>query len=240
MFSNKLVTLNNPNSSIAEAYSILRTNIHFSSLDKSLKTLLVTSASFCEGKTLTVANLGVAFAQAGKKALILDCDFRKPVLHKLFDRPNSKGLVDIILGALPLEDGLTDVEVNRLKLITAGSIPPNPVELISSNRMQQLISELADMFDIILVDTPPVVQLTDAALMAANTDGVLLVVAHRKSKIAMVQKAKELLLNVNARIIATVLNMTEDSEEDYRYCNYGKEEYRISKHHKKQLTAVSI
>ncbi|ACV64002.1 capsular exopolysaccharide family [Desulfofarcimen acetoxidans DSM 771] len=221
MFSNKLITINNPKSPIAEAYRILRTNIHFSVLNKPLKTLLITSAGCGEGKTLTVANLGVAFAQAGEKAVLLDCDFRKPGLHTVFGQSNNKGLVDIILGRLPLDLGLKNVGIDGLKLITTGSVPPNPVELISSNRTKEFISDLAEMFDIVLIDTPPVAPLTDAALMASNMDGVLLVVAQSKSKIAMVQKSKELLLNVNARIIATVLNMTDDPGEDYRYYNYG-------------------
>ncbi|WP_066633844.1 CpsD/CapB family tyrosine-protein kinase [Desulfolucanica intricata] len=241
MAQEKLITLHDPKSPAAEAYRILRTNIQFSSLDKPIKKLLVTSAGPHEGKSLTVSNLGIAFAQTGLRVLILDCDLRKPMQHKSFEVFNTKGLTNILLGEISIEDSLQDVGVDSLKLITTGPIPPNPSELLGSRRMKVFLDELSDLFDIVLVDTPPVVAVTDAALMAANVDGVLLVVASGATKIEMTQRAKELLLNVNARIIGTVLNMIEvESDSYYYYYYYGGDGKHKSKHHKKRPAAASL
>ena len=241
----KLITFHTPKSPIAEAYRVLRTNIQFSSLDKPIKSLLVTSAGPSEGKSLTVSNLGVAFAQSGLKVLIIDCDMRKPKQHKHFEVNNGNGLSNILIGELSLSDGLHDVGIEGLKLIPTGPIPPNPAELLGSQRMKDFIAELYGMFDIILVDTPPVVPVTDAALMAANVDGVLLVVASGEAKIEMTQKAKELLLNVNARIIGTILNMVDVEGEDYYYYYYyggegGKNRSKSKSHRKKNLPAATL
>ena len=243
MAVNELITLHTPKSPIAEAYRILRTNIQFSGLDKPIKTLLVTSAGPFEGKSLTVSNLGVAFAQSGLKVLIIDCDMRKPKQNKHFEVNNDQGLSKILIGELSLNDGLHDVGIEGLKLIPTGPTPPNPAELLGSQKMKDFMTELKGMFDIILVDTPPVVAVTDAALMAANVDGVLLVVASGEAKIEMTQKAKELLLNVNARIIGTVLNMVDvDGEEYYYYYYYGgdRDKSKGKKHRKNHLTASNL
>ncbi|ACV64777.1 capsular exopolysaccharide family [Desulfofarcimen acetoxidans DSM 771] len=242
----KLITLHSPKSPIAEAYRILRTNIQFSSLDKPIKSLLVTSAGPNEGKSLTVANLAVAFAQAGLKVLIIDCDMRKPTQHKIFELSNIKGLSNVLIGELSLMKGLLDVGIEGLKLLPTGPTPPNPSELLGSQRMKNFIAELYEVFDIILVDTPPVVPVTDAALMAANVDGVLLVVASGQAKIEMTLKAKELLLNVNARIIGTVLNMLNVQGEEYYYYYYyysgedGGKKPKNKGHRKKNLPAATM
>ena len=241
----ELITFHTPKSPVAEAYRVLRTNIQFSGLDKPIKTLLVTSAGPSEGKSLTVSNLGVAFAQSGLKVVIIDCDMRKPKQHKYFEINNENGLSNILIGKLSLTDGLYDVGIEGLKLITTGPIPPNPSELLGSQRMKDFIEELSGMFDMVLVDTPPVVPVTDAALMAANMDGVLLVVASGQAKIEMTQKAKELLLNVNARIIGTVLNLVDVDGEDYYYYYYyggegGKNRSKSKNHRKKNLPAATL
>ena len=241
----ELITFHTPKSPIAEAYRVLRTNIQFSGLDKPIKTLLITSAGPSEGKSLTVSNLAVAFAQSGLKVVIIDCDMRKPKQHRYFEISNENGLSNILIGKLSLTDGLYDVGIEGLKLITTGPIPPNPSELLGSQRMKDFIEEISGMFDMVLVDTPPVVPVTDAALMAANMDAVLLVVAAGQAKIEMTQKAKELLLNVNARIIGTVLNLVDVEGEDYYYYYYyggegGKNRSKSKNHRKKHLPAATL
>jgi protein-tyrosine kinase len=216
----KLVTLTNPNSNISEVYRIMRTNLMFSSLGQQLKTLLITSPGSGEGKSLTSANLGVVFAQYGKTVIIVDADLRKPTQHRIFGIGNNTGLTSVMLGEVSLDNALIPIEDIGLSVLPTGPLPPNPAELLGSERMLEILEELKEKADIVILDTPPVVAVTDAALLASRVDGVLLVLAAGKVKIEVAQKAEELLLNVRANILGSVLNMMDVDNPDYYYSSY--------------------
>lgn len=215
-----LITAGNPKSPVAEAYRTLRTNIHFSGLDSPYRTIMVTSAGPGEGKSTTLANLGVAMAQAGMKVLIVDCDLRKPVQHKVFELPNLKGVTNILVEQLQLEDIIQPTRVESLFLLTSGPIPPNPSELLSSERMKSLVESLKNLFDIVLFDAPPAIAVTDAALLSSSVDGVILVLRSGTAKIDMAKQAKEQIEKANGKIIGSVLYGVSYSGDDYQYYNY--------------------
>jgi non-specific protein-tyrosine kinase len=203
MPSDKLVTLSDPRSPAAEAFRTLRTNIIFSSLDKPLTTLLVTSAAVDEGKSWVLANLAVTLAQGGRKTIVVDCDLRRPHLHELFGVSDTPGLTSVILGEG--DPALVATGVEGLLLLPAGPLPPNPADLLSSRRMESLIANLKSRADIVLFDAPPIVAVTDAALLASKLDGVLLVVSAGQTKRDHAQRAKELLEKINVRLVGAVL-----------------------------------
>ncbi len=217
--TNTLVTISNPRSPVAEAYRTLRTNLDFSGLDKPLRSMVVTSASPDEGKSTTLANLAVTMAQAGKKVIIVDCDLRRPSLHQVFNARNSAGITDLMRDeALMANPPLQDTPIPNLKLLTSGQLPPNPAELLGSRRMAEIIACLLAQAEVVLFDAPPIIAVTDAALLAAKVDGVLLVVSAGKTKREHARKAKLLLDKVNARLIGTVLNNVKfDSSLQYYY-----------------------
>jgi capsular exopolysaccharide synthesis family protein len=212
-----LITKLIPRSPISEQYRMIRTNIQFSSVDHELQTLLVTSASPGEGKSMTVANLAIVYAQQGKKVLLIDTDLRKPTVHYTFSIENHKGLSNIIVGETNLEDVVVTSDVENLDILTCGPIPPNPSELLTSRRMKALIEEARGIYDIILFDTPPILVVTDAQILANQCDGSILVVRSKSTKIETAQKALGALNAVNARILGTVLNDSVKKEKDYYY-----------------------
>jgi capsular exopolysaccharide synthesis family protein len=201
-----LITLREPGSAAAEAYRTLRTNILFSSLDKPLHTLLVTSTAPDEGKSTTLANLAVTMAQAEQRVLMVDCDLRRPSLHTLFGMPNERGLTTAILeqgeGPLPVQATV----VPGLNLLTSGPLPPRPADLLGSRRMGALIERMRAEADIVLFDTPPVVAVTDAAALAPRVDGVLLVLQAGMTRRDRAREARQLLEKVKANIVGVVLN----------------------------------
>jgi non-specific protein-tyrosine kinase len=201
-----LVTLRDPSSMAAEAYRTLRTNIQFSSLDKPIQTLLATSTAPDEGKSTTLANLAVTIAQAEQRVILVDCDLRRPSVHTLFGVPNEQGLTTAILaqveGPLPLQA----TSVPGLSLLTSGPLPPRPADLLGSRRMEQLIARLRNEADMVLFDTPPVVAVTDAAVLATRVDGVLLVLQAGQTRRDRAREARQKLEKVKANIIGVVLN----------------------------------
>jgi capsular exopolysaccharide synthesis family protein len=204
--SSALVTLRDPSSMAAEAYRTLRTNLQFSSLDKPIHTLLVTSTAPDEGKSTTLANLAVTIAQAEQRVILVDCDLRRPSLHTLFGLPNEQGLTTAILaqgdGSLPLQA----TSVPGLSVLTSGPLPPRPADLLGSRRMEQLIEQLRNSADMVLFDTPPVVAVTDAAVLATRVDGVLLVLQAGQTRRDRAREARQKLEKVKANIIGVVLN----------------------------------
>lgn len=215
-----LITFSSPKSPIAEAYRTLRTNIHFSGLDSPYRTIMVTSAGPDEGKSTTLANLAVAMAQAGSRVLLVDCDLRKPVQHKIFELTNQKGITNVLVEQLEVNEAIQATRINNLSLLPSGPIPPNPSELLGSQRMKELIKILAEEFDIILFDSPPAVAVTDAALLSAQVDGVILVLRAGVARIEMAKQVKELIEKANGKIIGTVLYGINFSGEDYHYYYY--------------------
>lgn len=207
----RLITLTDPRSPISEAYRSLRTNLSFYSLDNPLRSLVVTSPAKAEGKSTTIANLAVTMAQSGRKTILVDCDLRRPSLHTLFDRRSEPGLTDVILSDeadLPLQE--TGVE--NLWLLASGPKPPNPADLLGSKKIDQLLAKLNEMADIVLFDAPPVIAVTDAAVLGAKVDGVLLVINAGQTRRDHAERAKELLEKAKVRIIgATLTNAPKDS-----------------------------
>jgi len=208
-----LVTLSDPRSPVAEAYRTLRTNIGFSSLDQSLHTLLVTSPAPSEGKSTTLANLAVAMAQAEKKTILVDADLRRPSLHTIFDVGNEAGLTTMFVDSKAMhEPPLQDVGVPNLLLLTSGPLPPNPAELLGSKRMEDALAALKARADIVLLDAPPVIAVTDAVVLGTRVDGVLLVVGAGQTKRDHAKRAKELLDKVKVRVVGVALtNVSPDS-----------------------------
>ena len=218
-----LVTILNPRSPISEAYRTLRTNLDFSSLDKPICSMVVTSAAPEEGKSTTLANLAVTMAQSGKRVILVDCDLRRPSLHHIFNARSTVGFTDMMRDdALMAKPPLQETNVANLRLLTSGTIPPFPSELLASRRMGDLIAALQQQADILLFDAPAIVAVTDAAVLASKVDAVLLVISAGKTKRDHARKAKALLEKVNARLIGTVLNNVKGEASLYQY--YSSEE----------------
>jgi non-specific protein-tyrosine kinase len=216
-----LITLTNPRSPISEAYRTLRTNIEFSSFDQKLISLVVTSAGPEEGKSTTLANLAVAMAQAGKQVILVDCDLRKPTQHDLFGLKNERGLTSLMIADANLDHPpLQPTAQEGLQLLAAGPTPPNPAELLGSKRMGEVIKALSAKAERVILDAPPILAVTDAAVLATKVDGVLLVVNAGGTKRDHIQRAHALLKKVNARIIGVALNNVKYDASLNRY--YGE------------------
>mgnify|MGYP002681871676 CR=1 FL=1 len=215
MTTKDLVTLQDPRSPIAEAYRGLRTNLTFSSLDRPLRTMLITSAGPEEGKSTVLANLAVTEAQAGRRVIIVDADLRRPRQHELFGISNATGLTT----ALADEKGLQNLslqatvlqatEVPGLRVLTSGPLPPNPTELLGSQRMLDLIEQLKTTFDFIILDTPALLSVADAAVLAPAVDNVILVVAQAQTRRGDVQAVRQQLSNVRVKSLEVVVNRAE-------------------------------
>ena len=241
MPGSKLVVLENPKSPVAEAYRIARTNIQFAAVDEDIKCLLVTSSGPGEGKSTSAANLAVAFAQSGKNVLLVDADLRKPTQHKIWGKDNMCGLTNILLGDSSIAETKQSTPMANLYVITTGPIPPNPAELLGSQRMSKLLEQFAGHADIVMIDTPPIIAVTDAALLAPQVDGVVLVVASGQAQIEAVLKAKQMLANGKARILGILLNKVDEDSQDYYYYYYYGEGTRGKKKGKRQRgRAVSL
>ena len=223
---NLVITHTNPKSPVSEAYRMLRTNIQFSGIDKPLKRIVVTSADPHEGKTTTIANLAVAFAQSCSKTLLIDVDFRRPRIHEVFGLFNCAGMSNVLAHQKGYKECLRMVNVENLEILTSGPIPPNPSEMLSSKSMLAFLEEVRSEYDIILLDAPPVGMVTDAAILSTITDGTILVAHSGKVEIAAIQRAKESLEKVNANIIGVVLNKLSRkvSEKYYYQYNYCEED----------------
>ncbi|CAN7690598.1 CpsD/CapB family tyrosine-protein kinase [Paenibacillus sp. LjRoot153] len=218
-----IITHQNPKSPISEAYRTLRTNIQFSSIDEELRVIMVTSAGPGEGKSTTLINLAVAYAQTDKKVLVIDGDLRKPTMHHALHVSNRSGLTNLLTNQLTIADVLQSSFVPNLQIITSGPIPPNPSEILSSKKMLSVLDELKQQFDIILIDAPPAIAVTDAQIIATRSDGVIIVVNSDKTKREVVLKAKQNMDNVRARILGVVLNNVDRNNKDaYYYYYYGE------------------
>ncbi|MEC0247480.1 CpsD/CapB family tyrosine-protein kinase [Paenibacillus chitinolyticus] len=218
--NNRLITHANPKSNIAEAYRTLRTNIQFSSIDQEIQSVLVTSAQPEEGKSTTAANLAVAYAQENKKVLLIDADLRKPTLHKVFNVSNRSGLTHVLVNQDQFADALADTGIPNLTLLPSGPVPPNPAELLSSNRMVTLLEEVGAWYDMVIIDSPPLLAVTDSQILAAKADGVVLVLNHGKVKRDRAQKALSQLQYVKARVLGVVLNNKAYSKKESSYYYY--------------------
>jgi len=225
----RLIVHEQAKSPIAEAYRTLRTNIQFSKTDGELKTIMFTSSGPGEGKSTTIANTAVALAQSGKQVILMDCDLRKPVLHKIFGKEN-RGLTNILVEEVAVDECIQGTLVENLRILTSGPIPPNPSELLGSVKMQKLMDYLKTQADYVIVDAPPVIAVTDACVLASRVDGIALVVNSDTIRPEMAQKAKELLIRAQGHILGVILNRVEIEEEDaYYYYYYGSNNKKIVK-----------
>jgi len=201
----ELVTIQDPLGAASEAYRMLRTNLFYALVDAPPKVIVLTSAGHREGKSTTTANLGVTLAQAGKNTLLLDCDLRKPALHNLFRTRNLEGLVNILIGEREPQE-VWQKPIPSLKLVSSGPPPANSAELLSSRRLAEFLERMRQQFDYVLVDTPPVGRVSDSAVLAANADGVLLVLDPQHTRKRSLRQALHLLEGVGASILGTVMN----------------------------------
>ncbi|WPC43280.1 CpsD/CapB family tyrosine-protein kinase [Clostridium sp. JS66] len=222
MKNNQLITIEYPKSLIAESYRTLRTNINFSSFDNKVKTIVVTSSGPKEGKSVTCANLAVVMAENGCKTILIDCDQRKSSIHKLFNISNEKGLSDFLVGNIQFSEAVQKTEIPNLSMVTSGTKPPNPSELVASDKMKKFIEDLKENYDYIILDTPPVIVVTDAQLISSYADGCILVVASSEVEKAVAIKAKELLKKVNARILGVVLSKMDIKQRRYSRYYYSR------------------
>jgi len=212
-----LITFVSPNSNVSESYRSLRTALLLSSAEPKPRCLAVTSALPQEGKTLTLANLAVTLAQSGKKILIVDADLRKPRQHEVFKMRNINGLTNFLTGKMEKGSLIKLTEVPNLFLINAGPVPPNPLELLGSDKMTSLIATLREAFDYVLFDTPPILAVTDALDLGSKLDGVILVVWGEKTSREALKRTREKLDMIKARTLGVVLNNVTIRRHDHYY-----------------------
>jgi len=201
----RLVVRDDPRSYAAEAYRVLRANLHYANPDAPFRKILITSAGAGEGKSTTVANLGLCFAQAGASTVVLDADLRRPSLHNLFREPATPGLSSYLAGNSLFDAVIHKTSVPNLSLVSSGPTPPNPAEILASRRMKEFLETAAERFDVVLVDTPPVLAVSDPCILAPLVDGVLLIVASGVPRPAL-RRAKEQLTSVRANVVGAVIN----------------------------------
>jgi len=207
----QLITVSDTKSLISEQFRTIRTNITYARPDVELKTILITSTSPGEGKSTNAANLAVVFAQEGKRVLLIDADMRKPTLHVAFDYFNVVGLSSVLTNKSKLTEAIRESPIMGLWILTSGSIPPNPAELLASQVMEETLRQAKELFDIIILDAPPLLSVTDAQILSHLCDGTLLIAhAARTEKEALV-KAKTMLMNSQATILGVVLNQYKAS-----------------------------
>lgn len=221
--TNPLVTVTHPRSPISEAFRVLRTNLQFTSVDRPLRRLLVTSPSPSDGKSLLAANLAIVFAQAGQSVVLVDSDLRRPTQHKLFHLYNEAGLTNSLLGQSNpgVNQWLLPAHVDGLRLLVTGPLPPNPAELVGSRRMGEVIEHLADQADVVILDSPPVLAVTDAAVLSQRVDGVLLVLEAGGTGEREARRALAELAQVDAPVLGVVLNKIPMGRRgDYGYYYY--------------------
>ena len=215
-----LVAESAPKSVASEAYRTLRTNIQFAGLDQTCRTIVVTSSSAGEGKTTTVANFGVVSAQAGARVCIVDSDLRRPALHRLFELPNSRGLTTALLEGQSFAKIAQPTRVPNLSVLTSGPTPPNPAELVGSRRMRDLLDDALSTYDLVLCDTPPVISVSDGVALAAQCEGVILVVRVGAVPQEVVRRAAESIEAVKGRILGVLLNSVNLRRDGYYYDYY--------------------
>lgn len=209
-----LTAYTDPKSPVSEAYRTIRTNLQFAGVDKPLKTILLTSATPNEGKSTVIASLAIVMAQAGHKVVLLDCDFRNPTQHKMFGLPN-KGLSNCVATDGDYHEILQHIDQENLDILTSGPVAPNPSEILMSHKMSTLLERLKEEYDYVLIDTPPVMLVTDAAAISSKVDGIIMVVASKANPPSTEIMAKEWLEQAGARILGCVLNKVEVAPRKY-------------------------
>ena len=220
--NNELIINSAPKSAISESIRTLRTNLQFSSIDKKIKTILVTSSVPGEGKSFIAANLACAFANSGSKVLLVDCDIRKGRQHRIFKDHNRKGLSNLLLEDVRgvYYNYINETVIKNLSVIYKGMTPPNPSELLNSEKNKQLVSILANSFDIVIFDGAPIVGLPDSLIMGRLVDGVIIVSSCKETSVSALEDTKRNLENVKANILGVVLNRASTKKNRYYYGSY--------------------
>lgn len=218
----RLVTMTSPKSPVSEQYRTVRTNIEFSAVDEEIRSIMVTSSGPGEGKSTTVSNLAVVFANQGKKVLLVDADLRKPTVHYTFDVNNITGLTNVLTKRTTLEKAVAETKEPSLFIMPSGPIPPNPAELLGSKAMQDFLEEAYQEFDMVLFDTPPVLAVADAQILANYCDGSILVTRSGETEIEQAEKARDLLQSAKGKLLGAVLNHKKLQDSQYYYYYGGK------------------
>ncbi len=214
LVSERLVTIADPDGNASEAYRTLRTSLLYSLVDNPPRVIMLSSPGPREGKSTTCSNLAVALAQAGKNTILLDCDLRRPVIQEVFQLRNIRGIVDVLANERPIEKVWHEAMEN-LKVVTTGAVPPNPAELLGSERFSDIIRALRERFDYVLIDAPPVQSVSDPAIIASQSDGVLLVLDAQNTRKRSVRRSVQTLEAVGGSVIGTVLNNVKASDVEY-------------------------
>ncbi|MEW4209518.1 CpsD/CapB family tyrosine-protein kinase [Priestia megaterium] len=213
----RLLAHNSPKDPVAEQYRTIRTNIQFSNVDQDIKTIVVTSSGAEEGKSTTTSNLATVYAQQGLNVLLIDADLRKPTGHYTFRLENHIGLTNVLTRQSTLAQAVQESEIPHLSVLTSGPIPPNPSELLASAQMAELLKEMKEQFDMVIFDTPPILAVADAQILANQVDGTILVVSSGKTEKDAALKSKELLSNAQGKLLGVVLNNRKVEEGNYYY-----------------------
>ena len=220
----QLIVEKQPKSPVSEQFRTLRTNIMYSNIDTEIKTVLVTSATPGAGKSTTAANLAVAYAQSGKRTVLIDADLRRPTMHYTFEMTNQRGMSTAIVNDVPVENIVRETEIENLDLITSGPIPPNPSELLSSKKMVHLLKTFSMHYDMVIIDSPPLLAVTDAQVLSKITDGTVLVTNVAANNRDRLLEAKDLLKKADANILGVVMNNKKmNTKKDDYYYYYGSE-----------------
>jgi capsular exopolysaccharide synthesis family protein len=216
----KLVTRHHPKSPVSEAFRSLRTSLRYLSPDQDYRAILVTSPGPGEGKSTVLANLAVALAQSGKTVVVFDTDLRRPSQHHIFDVPNDVGLTNLLVGESRLDSVVRKLEVENLSIITSGPIPPNPSELLQSPRMQAVLAEARSKYEYVLLDSPPVLPITDAAILSSQVDGVIMIIKSGQTRVDHAREAQQTIEKARGKLVGAVLNLVRYEGDDYRYYYY--------------------
>ncbi|MBU3142582.1 CpsD/CapB family tyrosine-protein kinase [Clostridium sp. CF012] len=211
--------LKNLKAQVAEQYRTLRTNIQFSSLGDEVKIIVITSSLPCEGKSTIISNLAITMAQIDKRVVVVDCDLRKPSIHKKFLLSNVQGLTNILAQGKKIEEIISTTNVPNLYVITSGPIPPNPSELLGTPKMKDILEELTETFDIILIDTPPILSVTDAQILSSLAQGTIIITSYGKLEKKLLLSAKENIEKVGGKILGVVINKIPEKAKGH-YNNY--------------------
>jgi len=216
----RLITEHDPKSPASEAYRALRTNIQFAGLDQPCRTIVVTSATAGEGKTTSAANFGVVAAQSGARVCLIDSDLRRPVLHRLFELDNARGLTSALLEDVPLEKVALATRIGNLWLVPSGPLPPNPSELVGSRRMRDHLAAAAETYDLVICDSPPIIAVSDGLALAAQCDGVILTIRVGGVSQQVLRRAVAQIEGVKGKILGVVLNGVDTRRDGYYYRYY--------------------
>lgn len=229
----KLITEHDKKSPVSEAYRTIRTNLRFAGADKPLKFIGVTSSIPFEGKSTTISNLAVVMAMDGKRVLLIDCDMRKPMIHRIFELPN-RGVTNCIATGVSVESVIRKEVSPNLDILTSGPVPPNPSEMIGSEKMTSLLKQAGESYDYVLIDLPPVLPVTDAAVMSAKIDGMILVIGSGDVTPEEGKRTKEQLEQAGAHMIGVILNkvpVQHNRGYNYYYYHYGVDDSHDGAHH---------